>query len=66
MQIEKNITSLYLMQDTDSEALPDFLSSSGPGMRSTQRHEYNEELLERKSSGSRLEYQDYGRRDPPR
>jgi hypothetical protein len=37
------------------QALPDFLSSSGSGTGSTQPREINEELLERKSSGSGLE-----------
>jgi hypothetical protein len=44
-------------------ALPDFLRSSCCGTRSTQPRKYiNEELLERKSSGSGLENRDYGRR----
>jgi hypothetical protein len=53
--------------DTDPEvrvrfpALPDFLRSSGSVQMST-----NEELLERKSSGSGIESREYGRMDPSR
>jgi hypothetical protein len=57
---------------TDSEVqvrfpmLPDFLRSSGSGTGSTQLCEYNEELLERKSSGSSLENREHSCRDPSR
>jgi hypothetical protein len=44
-------------------ALPHFLRSNGSGTGSTQPHEYNEELLERKSSVFGLESREYGRRD---
>jgi hypothetical protein len=42
-------------------ALPDFLRSGGSGTGSTQPRV---ELLERKGSGSGLEIQEYGRRNP--
>jgi hypothetical protein len=47
-------------------ALPDFLRSSGSGTGSTQPRDYNEELLERKISGSGRESREYGRGAPSR
>jgi hypothetical protein len=41
-------------------ALPDFLRCSESGTGSTEPCECNEDLLERKSSGSGLENRDYG------
>jgi hypothetical protein len=46
--------------------LPDFLRSSGSGTGSLSLVSTNEELLERKSTGSCLENQEYGRRFPSR
>jgi hypothetical protein len=47
-------------------ALPDFLGSSGSGTGSTEPREYNRGSTCKKSSGSGLENQEYGRRDPSR
>jgi hypothetical protein len=47
-------------------ALPDFLRSSGSGTGSTQSREYNWGATWEKSSGSGLESQEHGRRDPSR
>jgi hypothetical protein len=46
--------------------LPDFLRSSGSRTGPLSLVSTNEEMLERKSSGSGLENREYGRRDPSR